>query len=62
MEAETAVSDDTITREGMNPSREEHWVSPQVAAAQAGGTIDFSKHVPVHEDVETEEEDPYTDA
>lgn len=43
MEVETTVSDDVITREGQNPSRESHYVSPEIAAAQAGETVVFNR-------------------
>lgn len=51
MEVETTVSDDVITRDGENPSREEYYVSPEVAAAQAGETVVFNRDVnPADED------------
>lgn len=50
MEAkETQVSSATINREGENPV-DVPYVSPEVALAEAGVTVDFSKIVPEHVD------------
>lgn len=46
MEAEsTYIGGDDITPEGENPSKEDRWVSPEIAAAESGQQVDFSKHV-----------------
>lgn len=54
MEAKSTATTDNVTPEGENHGRMDYWVAPEIAAAMAGETVDFSKDVSPREEADAD--------